>query len=89
MLLFAIYLVLVIALPVMLSAAIGYHSLPRGHACPNCTQDTFAMQSHFIRLVRLVHPHFRLQRRWCPTCTWDGWARAYEPAPAPASRGLG
>jgi hypothetical protein len=83
-LLFAIYLVLVIALPVMLSAAIGYHSLPRGHACPNCTQDTFAVQSYFIRMVRLVHPRFRLQRRWCPTCTWDGWARAYQPAPAQA-----
>ena len=84
MLLFAIYLVLVIALPVMLSAAIGYRSLPRGHACPNCTQETLAVLSRGIRLVKRLYPQFRLQRRWCPTCTWDGWARALEPLPAPA-----
>ena len=79
MLLFATYLVLVIALPVMLSAAIGYRSLPRGHACPNCTHETLPLLSHTIRLARKIHPALNLQRRWCPVCTWDGWARATEP----------
>lgn len=83
MLLFAIYLVLVIALPVMLSAAIGYRSLPRGHACPNCTQETLPLLSHCIRLMKVVHPRLGLQRRWCPVCTWDGWARAYDLPRAP------
>lgn len=83
MLLFAIYLVLVIALPVMLSAAIGYRSLPRGHACPNCTQETLPLLSRTLRLAKLVYPQLNLQRRWCPVCTWDGWARAYEPPPMP------
>jgi hypothetical protein len=82
-LLFATYLVLVIALPVLLSAAIGYRSLPRGHACPNCTQETLPVLSHGIRVLRRVYPQLNLQRRWCPVCTWDGWARATQHSLAP------
>jgi hypothetical protein len=87
-LLFATYLVLVIALPVMLSAAIGYRSLPRGHACPNCTQETLPLLSHGIRLFKRVYPQLNLQRRWCPVCTWDGWARSSEFALASAVTGM-
>ncbi|HEY0671384.1 MAG TPA: hypothetical protein VGD27_03905 [Longimicrobiales bacterium] len=84
MLLFATYLVLVIALPVMLSAAIGYRALPRGSACPNCAQDTLPLLSRTIRLLRIIQPQLSLQRRWCPTCSWDGFARAQATIPAPA-----
>jgi len=40
--------------------------------------------SHCIRLLKIVYPQLRLQRRWCPVCTWDGWARAYDLVPGPA-----
>jgi hypothetical protein len=85
--LFAIYLVLVIALPVMLSAAIGYRSLPRGHACPNCMQDTLPLLSRGLRWLKRIYPQLSLQRRWCPVCTWDGWARTKEFALATAVLG--
>jgi len=81
-LLFAIYLVLVIALPVALSSLIGFRSLPRGTGCPNCAQDTLPLLSVPLRAVGRIHPGFSLQRRWCPTCEWDGYARALAPARA-------
>ena len=80
MLLFAIYLVLVIALPVALSGFIGFRSLPRGNACPNCAQETLALVSVPLRVAHRLHADFSLQRRWCPTCAWDGYAR--QPAPS-------
>lgn len=82
--LFAIYLVLVVALPVMLSAAVGYRALPRGCACPNCAQDTLPLLSRSIRIVKRFWPQLALQRRWCPTCSWDGFTRVHETIPAPA-----
>lgn len=84
MLLFATYLVLVIVLPVLLSGVIGYRALPRGSACPNCAQDTFPLLSRTIRLLRKVRPQLALQRRWCPTCAWDGFTRVQDVIPAPA-----
>ncbi len=83
-LLFAIYLVLVIALPVMLSAAIGYRALPRGSVCPNCTQDTLPVVSLGVRVAKVFFPRLTMQRRWCPACAWDGMTRTRETAPMPA-----
>lgn len=74
-LVFAIYLVLVIALPVALSSLMGYRSLPRGVSCPNCAQDTLPLVSYPIWLAKQMNRNFSLQRRWCPTCEWDGYAR--------------
>lgn len=72
---FAIYLVLVIALPVILSSLIGFRSLPRSASCPNCAQDTIPLLSYPLRYLRLVKSDFSLQHRWCPTCEWDGFVR--------------
>lgn len=81
-LLFATYLVLVIALPIVLSAAIGYRALPRGHACPNCAQETIPLLSHLLRAVRVVLPSVSVQRRWCPVCSWEGFSREFDGSPA-------
>ncbi|HEX6558178.1 MAG TPA: hypothetical protein VF021_01925 [Longimicrobiales bacterium] len=81
MLLFAIYLVLVIALPVALSGFIGFRSLPRGRACPNCAQETISLVSVPLRVAHRLRAGFSLQRRWCPTCDWDGYARRADSAP--------
>ena len=75
MLLFTIYLLLVIALPVLLSAAIGYRTLPRGRDCPRCTQETLPVLSGAIRAIQKIYPGFDLQQRWCPVCAWEGFAR--------------
>jgi hypothetical protein len=66
---------LVIALPVVVSGLVGFRSLPRGNACPNCAQETLALVSLPVRAARMLHGNFSLQRRWCPTCEWDGFAR--------------
>jgi hypothetical protein len=80
-LLFAIYLVLVIALPIVLSSVIGFRSLPHGSCCPNCAQETFPLLSQTVRIAQRLHSGFSLQRRWCPACEWDGFARVQsEPA---------
>ena len=81
-LLFATYLVLVIALPIVLSAAIGYRALPRGHACPNCAQETIPLLSYVLRAWKVLFPSLAVQRRWCPMCSWEGYARVFEVAPA-------
>ena len=76
MLLFGLYLVIVIALPLALSAIIGLRSIPYGSACPNCTHDTFPLVSIPLRVVRQLIPRLALERRWCPACEWDGFAHA-------------
>jgi hypothetical protein len=75
MMLFAIYLLLVIALPITLSGLIGFRSLPHGTACPNCAQDTLPLLSLPLRIAQRFYSGFSLQRRWCPICEWDGYAR--------------
>lgn len=74
MLLFAIYLVIVIALPMALSVIVAFRSLPRGKACPNCAQETLPLVSRFVKTAQNLHGA-DLQRRWCPACEWDGYAR--------------
>lgn len=75
MFLFALYLLIVIALPVALSAIIGFRGLPHGNACPHCAQETLPLLSYPLRLAHKTYRGFTVQRRWCPTCEWDGYAR--------------
>ena len=73
--LFAIYLVLVIVVPIALSGAVGLGTLPRGRACPNCAQETLLIQSPALRVAQRAHCGTSLQHRWCPACAWEGYAR--------------
>jgi hypothetical protein len=73
--LFGIYLFIVIALPLTLSAVVGFRGLPYGNACPACRQETLPLVSAFLRPVKRAVPALSLQRRWCPACEWDGYAR--------------
>jgi hypothetical protein len=74
-LLFAIYLVIVIALPLAMSTVVGFRGLPRGIGCPNCSHETLPVVSILTRALHRMHAALSLQRRWCPTCEWDGYAR--------------
>jgi len=83
-LLFTLYLVLVIALPALLSAVLAYRALPRGRSCPSCAQETVPVVSQGLRVLQKLVPGASLQRRWCPTCMWDGYAREPLVRSAPA-----
>jgi len=74
-LLFGIYLFIVIALPLTLSALVGFKGLPSGSACPACKQETLPLVSAFLRAAKRVVPSLSIQRRWCPACDWDGYTR--------------
>ena len=73
-LLAAVYLLLVLVLPLALSAAIGWRSLPGGRRCPHCEAETLLLRSRLSRwsaaLLKLD-----LRRRWCPACGWMGLVR--------------
>ncbi len=72
-----LYLLLVIALPLGLSLAMGYRGLPHGRACPLCGGETLRLQSRWLRFIRLAGGQ-RLHSRWCPRCSWEGVARVRE-----------
>ncbi len=83
-----LYLLLVIALPLGLSLAMGYRGLPHGRACPLCGGETLRLQTRWLRFVRLTGGR-RLHDRWCPRCGWEGVARVRDvPAERVAARSL-
>ena len=75
LLLVSLYLGLVILLPLTLSVAVSYRTLPRGRCCPLCHSQTFLLQTRWLRLLKLSRAHEPLQRRWCALCGWEGLAR--------------
>jgi hypothetical protein len=77
------YLLIVVALPLLLTAAISFRNLPRGRGCPLCRNETFLLQHGPLTLLRRVAPGTRLQQRWCPTCTWEGTSRDVPGATVP------
>lgn len=74
MILIAAYLLVVLILPLALSAGVTYRSLPRGRRCPRCRGETLRLRSRRLRLLTRVCPG-ELQLRWCPACRWEGAAR--------------
>jgi hypothetical protein len=66
----------VILVPVALSAIIGARNLPHGTTCPNCAEETVPLLSVPLRAAARVFGGFPVQRRWCPACEWDGYARS-------------
>jgi len=71
-LLVALYLLLVIALPLALSAGVSYRTLPEGTTCPLCRSDTLLLRSRWLHCVSLLLRRIVLQRRWCLSCGWEG-----------------
>ncbi len=82
-LLIVLYLLLVIALPLALSAAVSYRTLPEGRNCALCGGETLRVQARWLdRVSRLVR-RGTLQKRWCLTCGWEGISRMpVDPEPA-------
>lgn len=70
----AVYLLLVLVLPLTLSAAVSYRALPFGPRCPQCGGETLPLLAR--TLARIGHVMRRnLQRRWCAACGWEGVIR--------------
>jgi len=74
-LLVALYLLLVIALPLALSAGVSYRTLPEGTACPLCRSETLLLRSRWLGWASALLRRVVLQRRWCLSCGWEGIAK--------------
>ncbi|HEX6938935.1 MAG TPA: hypothetical protein VF158_05945 [Longimicrobiales bacterium] len=74
-LLIVLYLLLVIALPLALSAAVSYRMLPEGRNCALCGGETLRLRSWWLGAASRLLPGVMLQRRWCLMCGWEGVAR--------------
>jgi hypothetical protein len=84
-LLIAAYFALVLVLPLSLSAAVSYRSLPFGRSCPQCGGESLLLQARIIRMLSRVLPR-RLEQRWCPACEWTGAVKVSRAMPAPPIR---
>jgi hypothetical protein len=78
----ALYLLLVIALPLALSLGVSCRTLPEGDACPLCRAETIRIRSRCLDWASAVLPRITLHRRWCLTCGWEGVCKARAAAPA-------
>jgi hypothetical protein len=82
-LLFAMYLLVVVALPLTLGIVVTYRGLNRDRRCPTCDHETIRITSFFNHKLQRLWPDHSLQRRWCPSCGWEGYARVGPPALLP------
>lgn len=80
-LLIAAYFALVLVLPLSLSAAVSYRSLPFGRSCPQCGGESFLLQARLVRMLSRVLPR-RLEQRWCPACEWTGAVKVSRAMPS-------
>jgi len=74
MILVAAYLLVVLVLPLALSAGVSFRALPRGRRCPRCSGETLRLQAPRLRLLSRVC-RGEIHLRWCPACLWEGAAR--------------
>jgi len=86
-LLFTMYLMLVVALPLTLGMFVSFRALPNDRRCPQCGGETVSILTRLVRVARYIPGLGSLQRRWCGTCSWEGYARvpAAEPEAEPPS----
>lgn len=70
-----LFLLLVIVLPLALSAGVSYGTLPRGCACPVCRSETLGLVAPWLTRCSRLLRGTDLQHRWCMSCGWDGIAR--------------
>lgn len=71
----AVYLFLLIALPLALGLVVVLNGLPRTRLCPICTGETLRVRSRRHALVSRGLRREELHSRWCPSCEWAGTVR--------------
>jgi hypothetical protein len=82
--LFAIYLFIVMVLPLALGIAITYRNVSRERRCPLCGTDTVRIRTVATPILDKISILGSLQRRWCVTCGWHGIARINATQTVPA-----
>jgi hypothetical protein len=75
LLLVTLYLLLVVALPLGLSAAVSYRTLHTGRNCPLCRGETLPLISRWTRALTRLSRRYVFGRRWCSACGWEGVCR--------------
>jgi hypothetical protein len=71
----ALYFFVVIALPSALGLYVAVQAMHRTRNCPACAGETLLIRSRAHRLASVFFLTTRVQRRWCPTCNWEGSTR--------------
>lgn len=74
-LLFTMYLILVVALPLTLGMFVSFRALPNDRRCPQCGGETISILTRLTRVARHIPGLGSFQRRWCSTCLWEGYTR--------------
>jgi hypothetical protein len=82
LLLITVYLLLVFVLPLLLSLAVSYRSLPQGRGCPQCQGESMPLVAPVLQRISRVSPQ-QFQRRWCIGCGWEGVVRLPRERAAP------
>jgi hypothetical protein len=89
MLYYVLFFFLAMGAKLLLALAMIYLLLPSDRCCNQCDEETMLLQlSRGNRwLSRLCLD--TLQRRWCPACGWEGYARSLTSShrTAPAAMG--
>jgi len=80
-LLFTMYLVLVVALPLTLGMFVSFRALPNDRRCPQCGGETISILTRLVRVARHIPGLSSFHRRWCGTCSWEGYTRMSAPEP--------
>jgi hypothetical protein len=90
LLLHIVFVVAVFGTKVILALWVIYYLFPAGRACPECDAETYPVQrSVSRRLWGALLFLGKVRLRWCPECSWEGWARrGSEPASLPHSAPL-
>jgi hypothetical protein len=74
-LLVTLYLLLVVALPLGLSAAVSIRTLHTGRSCPLCRGETLPLLARWSRAASRLSRKHVFGRRWCAACGWEGVCR--------------
>lgn len=76
---YSLFLFVAFGVKLLLAAATIYLLFPADRRCSACDTETLLLRptGPARGLARLSGG--RLQRRWCPACGWEGWARGSRP----------
>jgi hypothetical protein len=86
LLLHTIFVLAVLGTKVILALWVIYYLFPSSGTCPECDGETYPIQRSTSRRVWGVVLFLgKVRLRWCPECSWEGWAR-HSSAPASLPR---
>jgi hypothetical protein len=82
---YLLFFFLAVGAKLLLALVMIYLLLPAERSCNSCDGETLLMQMGRSNRLLSWLCRGRLQRRWCPACGWEGYAR---PVRAPTERAL-